>query len=76
METQRVFQVRVEQEKEEKHEAMLFQIEQLTGKRITGISGYAIDPSKNNGVPYPQLKNSSQLQEEHGEIAKQILQKL
>jgi len=72
METQRVFQVRVEQEKEEKHEAMLFQIEQLTGKRITGISGYAIDPSKNNGVPYPQLKNSSQLQEEHGEIAKQI----
>lgn len=72
METQRVFQVRIEQEKEEKHEAMLFQIEQLTGKRITGISGYAIYPSKNNGTPYPQLKNSSQLQVEHGEIAQQI----
>ena len=72
METQRVFQVRVEQEKEEKHEAILFQIEQLTGKRITGISGYAIDPSKYNGTPYPQLKNSSQLQVEHGEIAQQI----
>lgn len=72
MESQRVYHVTIDREREEKHQSTLFQIEQITGTRITDISGYAINPDKYNGVPFEELKDTSQLRKEQGEISAKI----
>ena len=57
---------------EEKRKSNLFQIEQMTGKKITVTSGYLLENGRYNDVPLVELKNKSQLRKEQVEISMKI----
>jgi len=74
MENQRIYQNRIAYDEEVKHKAVISQVENLFGMRITDSAGYEVDPQKYGGVPRVVPKDTSTLRNEQGMINQQLQQ--